>query len=427
MKKENTYKAVAEFAPQESVLVSWPPDVESCRGENVETVMTEIVTALVGRVGVIIQCYYPEIEHAKEVLTKAGVPLDNIRFVKYESADLCPEEIGDLYVETTYPRDYGAEVVMDDAGNRAVIDFDNAYYTTAGCNHYTREATAIRSFGPWHAGLLGIDDTIFTRLISEGGDREFNGKGVMMTIEETEVDKRNPNLRRSEVEKEFKRIFNVEKVIWLPKSSFDDEDHFSGTIPGPDGKWDCYRASSANGHIDEMCRFVNEDTILLAEVSEEEAAHSELDRLNKERFDMAYEVVKNATTTDGKPFKIIRIPSPAPFYIDIDEGDLLHDIWMETKGEMGDGLPDGTPFPEGKMTVLPALSYCNFLITNGAVIGQKFYRQGLPEEVRIKDEQAKAALQQSFPDREIIQINTIPLNLLGGGIHCGSRQVPKGR
>jgi len=424
-KRKHDYKAVAEFAPQDSVIVSWPPDVESIRGENVETVMTKLVETLLPHVGVIVQCYYPTIEHAKQVLTAAGVDVSKIRFVKYESEDLNSEEIGDLYVETTYPRDYGAEVVMDDEGKRAVVDFDNAYYCTAGSNRYAREATAIQSFGRWHANLEGINDIIFTRLISEGGDREFNGNGLMMCIEETEVNKRNPNLRRTEVEKEFKRIFNVEKVIMLPQCSFDDEDHFSGVIPGPDGAWNAYRSSSANGHVDEMCRFVNEDTVLLAEVSDEEAAHSELDRINKTRFDAALEVLNNSTTVNGKSFNIIRIPVAAPQYFDIEEGDLLYDIWMDTKGQMDNGLPDGTPFPSGKMTVLPAMSYCNFLITNGAVIGQKFWREGVSEEVRVKDEQAKAVLQKCFPDREIVQINTIPLNLLGGGIHCGTRQIPR--
>lgn len=426
-KQFHRYRAVAEFEPQESVLVSWPPDVESVRGQNVERVMTEIVSALVPHVNVIVQCYYPTIEHARAVLEEAGVDMDSLRFVKYESDDLLPDEMDDLYVETTYPRDYGAEVVMDEQGNRAVIDFDNAYYCTAGANRYTREATAIQGFGRWHAGLAGIDDIIFTRLISEGGDREFNGRGLMMCVEDTEVNKRNPNLRAAEVEAEFKRLFNVEKVIMLPKPSFDDEDHFSGAIPGPSGAWDAFRSSSANGHIDEMCRFVSEDTVLLAHVTEEEAAQSELDRINKERLDAAHEVLKNATTVDGKPLNIVLMPVAHPFYFTIDEDDLLHSIWMETKGEMGGGLPDGTPFPTGEMTVLPAMSYCNFLITNGAVIAQKFWSEGVDESVRRKDEEALAILQRCFPDREVIQINTVPLNLLGGGIHCGTRQVPASR
>ena len=417
------YKAVAEFAPQESVLLSWPPDVESIRGENVENVTVEIVKALLPHVKVFVQCYYPSIEHAKSILEQAGIDTSQIEFVRYESDELDPEEIDDLYVETTYPRDYGAQIVMDDEGNRAVVDFNNAYYCTAGADCYTRDATAIRAFGRWQAHLNGIDNVIFTRLVSEGGDREFNGAGLMMCIEDTEVTKRNPNLRTSEVIKEFKRIFNVEKVIMLPKPTFDDEDHFSGVIPGPDGEWNAYRSSSANGHIDEMCRFASEDTVILAEVTEEEAAVSEMDRINKERLDAAYEVLSRETTVDGRPLKIVRMPVAKPVFFEIGEGDLLWDIWQETKADLGDKLLDGSPFPEERMMVLPAMSYCNFLITNGAVIAQKFWRKGLDEGIRKKDEQARRVLETCFPDREIIQINTIPLNLLGGGIHCGTHEV----
>lgn len=423
----HNYKAVAEFVPQDSVIVGWPPDVESAAGYNVEMVTVEMIRALLPRVGVICQCYYVDFDHAKKVLTENGIDVSKVRFVKYVSEDLIEEEIGDLYVEANFPRDYGAEVVMDEDGNRAHVDFDNAYYGTAGGDRYSREGTVMQSFGRWHSALEGIDEFIFSRLISEGGDREFNGNGVMMCTEETEVAKRNPNLRRSEVEKEFKRLFNVEKFIMLPKCTYDEDDHYSGAIPGPTGEYNAYRAGTANGHIDEMCRFASEDTILLGEVTEEEAANSELDRLNKERYDMAYEVLKTATTIDGRPFKIVRFPAATPYYIEIKNGDCVYDhVWMEYADDYPNGLPDGTPFPSGgSMLVVPAMSYANFLITNGAILTQKFYVEGIaPLDVKEKDAKMKEILQECFPDREIIEIETIPLNLLGGGLHCASRQVP---
>ena len=135
-------------------------------------------------------------------------------------------------------------------------------------------------------------------------------------------------------------------------------------------------------------------------------------------------MLRNETTADGKPLKIVRVPMAIPFYYEIDEGDYLHEVWQETALEMADGLPDGTPFPTGKMTVLPAMSYCNFLITNGLVVGQKFWKEGIDEAVRERDAEALEILKSCFPDREVVQINTIPLNLLGGGIHCGTRQIP---
>jgi agmatine deiminase len=74
--------------------------------------------------------------------------------------------------------------------------------------------------------------------------------------------------------------------------------------------------------------------------------------------------------------------------------------------------------------VLPALSYCNFLIANNVVVAQKYYEEGMPEIIREKDENALQVLQTAFPDHRIVQINTLSLNLYGGGIHCHTRNIP---
>ena len=42
-------------------------------------------------------------------------------------------------------------------------------------------------------------------------------------------------------------------------------------------------------HADEYCRFVDEDTVLLAEVTEEEAAEGPISAENKRRIDAAYD------------------------------------------------------------------------------------------------------------------------------------------
>lgn len=59
---------------------------------------------------------------------------------------------------------------------------------------------------------LGIFDVVNSDFVSEGGDREFNGKGILIAIEDTEVRKRNPGKTREEVEAEYKRIYNLEKL-----------------------------------------------------------------------------------------------------------------------------------------------------------------------------------------------------------------------
>jgi agmatine/peptidylarginine deiminase len=66
---------------------------------------------------------------------------------------------------------------------------------------------------------------------------------------------------------------------------------------------------------------------------------------------------------------------------------------------------------------LPA-TYANFLIINGAVL-LPFYRSD-------KDEVAKKALQEAFPDREIIGIDCRVLVKQHGSLHCVTMQYPEG-
>ena len=71
-----------------------------------------------------------------------------------------------------------------------------------------------------------------------------------------------------------------------------------------------------------------------------------------------------------------------------------------------------------------ALSYCNFLIINGLVLGQKYWKKGLPESIREKDMYAQQILEAVFPDRKVLMIHATALNILGGGIHCITKNIP---
>ncbi len=405
------FRTVGEFEKQESVLMAWSTVEFACKGYNMDNVSLEIVRNLYGNVKIFICCDNEEVkQRAINKIKMCGLDTDKIEFVIY----LTP---------IPYPRDFGAEVLVNDhTGELLLTNFNFNTYGMHTTDHPISKL--LKEFSEFHAELVGVDKIVSTELISEGGDREFNGRGVMMAIEDTEVNKRNPHLSKYEVEDEFKRVFNLNKIIWLPLPTFDDENMYSGKIPGPNGKGDAYRSASANGHVDEMCRFVNENTILLAHISEEEAKKSKLHNLNKDRLDKAYEVLKNEVNIDGKPFQIVKMPVPEPIYLTIRAGDFVYDMWQESKEDLKGKLFDGSPFPGEEMVVLPALSYCNFLITNNIVIAQKYYSEGLPLEVKKKDEEALNILKSVFPDRKIVAINTIALNLYGGGIHCNTRNIP---
>src|SRR5689334_13321922 len=82
--------------------------------------------------------------------------------------------------------------------------------------------------------------------VSEGGDREFNGKGVMIACEAVEL-QRNPHMTREKIENGFKTIFHLNKVIWMKEGVADDTQAFRGKLPGG-----IFSAPATGGHVDEV-------------------------------------------------------------------------------------------------------------------------------------------------------------------------------
>lgn len=426
---KSDYTAVAEFAPQESVLLNWPGFKYAYKDENVEydvmKVALDVIRELQPVVKVIIQARGYNHDEIKKTISEAGISLEGITISDYSSDILSMDKNERDAINFTYLRDSGAEVVMDTDGNRAAVTLDQASYNIGGATKLTKASAVQADIFRWHSKLIGINDYVFTRLVSEGGDREFNGAGVMLTTEDTEVNKRNSYLTKEEIEREYKKIFGLKKILWVPKGTFDDEDQYSGMVPDAKGNPYAYRTCAANTHMDEMARFTDTHTIVLAEVTDEEAAENELYRLNKERLDAAYQALKGATAADGKPIKIVRIPVPEHEYLEMDitshPDSQLAAFWKPYR-PMDDGSKN--PNDVGMTHWIPGVSYTNYLVTNGKVLMQKYYREGGSDICRKKDEKAKQVLQECFPDREIVQIDSLALNVLGGGIHCLTRNVP---
>jgi agmatine deiminase len=76
---------------------------------------------------------------------------------------------------------------------------------------------------------------------------------------------------------------------------------------------------------------------------------------------------------------------------------------------------------------VPATSYLNVVISNGVVLVAKYWREGLPEREREKDEYVHRTLQGLFPDRRVVQIDPMVINMTGGGMHCATLQQPRVR
>jgi len=133
-----------------------------------------------------------------------------------------------------------------------------------------------------------------------------------------------------------------------------------------------------DSHIDTLARFCDAETIAyVAPGNPEDEQYEALALMEKE--------LRTFRTLQGKSYRLIALPVADPV------------------------------FHEGSR--LPA-TYANFLIFNGAVLA--------PVYDAPKDELAIKALQQVFPDREIIPINCLPLIRQNGSLHCLTMQYPEG-
>lgn len=411
MSNDGTFRYAGEFEEQQAVILCWPRIAEPVKGMYTLKVFADIVKALRGHVDIYINCGYEGTsDSCRETLKREGIDADDVHITQYPDI-------------MNWSRDYGPDIIKDSEGNMRLVNFRFDMYGEGDEN--SEMSVLCAEFAPLMAKELGCTDVVSSRLITEGGDKEFNGAGVMMAIEDTEVTKRNADLTKEEVEEEYKRLFNLKKIIWLPLGVYDDESAMLGVLDYVDGT-PVYRSGSANGHIDEMCRFVDKNTVILAEVSEEEANRLESAKINKERLDAAYKVLEKETDAEGNPLKIIRIPMPEPYYVTTTPDDWTNQTWGKRFSDEEENLlDDGTPMPEGDIVMLPAMSYCNFLICNDVVLAQSYWKEGMPDAVKERDEEALSVLKEAFPGRKVIPIRAMDLNIRGGGIHCVTKNVQK--
>lgn len=195
-----------------------------------------------------------------------------------------------------------------------------------------------------------------SELVMEGGALEGNGCGLLLTTEQCLLNEtRNPDLSQHGVEAELARWLGVNDVLWLGQG-----------ISGDD----------TDGHIDNLARFVDEDTVLvLSEPDPRDPHHGPLAE-NVERL-------RAFRTRDGKALRVIELPEPEP---------LVH---------------------EGRR--LPA-SYCNFYIGNAAVL--------VPCYGGSRDGAALAEIGRWFPARRIVPIDSRVVVRGFGAWHCLTQQIP---
>jgi agmatine deiminase len=225
-------------------------------------------------------------------------------------------------------------------------------------------------------------------------------------------------MSKAAIEMEYQRLLGVKKVIWLKNGLLEDSHTFLGPLNTINNS-KAYTVVTTNGHVDEFARFVNDSTILLASVDSADLKDP-IARENHKRMEENYKILLESTDQDGEPFNIIRMPLPESILTTMGPGDYVYE-YIKTLDYI-----DGSEFPSGDtINVIAAASYLNFIITSEVIIGQKYWRKGMPEEIKTRDEETKAQLASVFPNRKVVMIDALAVNLGGGGLHCISMHQPR--
>jgi agmatine deiminase len=337
------YRMPPEWALHQATWISWPHKEASWPGkfEPVPGVMAQAVKALASsehvRINVVDEAMAADVNAR---LQAAGVPQNGYTLHRFPTND-------------AWCRDHGAIFVTRHQGSTQELAATKWGYNAWG-----------GKYGPWDldeqiprqmARELGVP--LFEGgMILEGGSIDVNGEGVLLTTEQCLLNpNRNPELTREDIEARLKAFLGVQKILWLGEGIVGDD---------------------TDGHVDDITRFVNANTILTA--VEEDPADENYGLLqdNLKRL-------KSMTDLEGKPFTIVELPMPGP-------------VAYEDQR-------------------LPA-SYANFYIGNKVVL--------LPTYRHANDARAQEILQRLFPNRQVVPVDSWDLIWGLGSFHCLTQQVP---
>lgn len=194
-------------------------------------------------------------------------------------------------------------------------------------------------------------------IVMEGGSVDFNGKGTVITTTSCLLNKnRNPLLSQSQIEKFLIDYYGVEQILWLGEG-----------IEGDD----------TDGHIDDLTRFINEDTVVTV------VEHSKSDANYKPLQDNL-KALSKFRLQNGKQLNIIELPMPEPMH---------HE---------NQRLP---------------VSYANFYMANAGIM--------LPVFGCRNDEKAVSILEDQIKDRPVVPLDSIEIIWGLGSWHCLSQQEPE--
>jgi agmatine deiminase len=256
----------AEWEPHEATWIAWPHNHEDWPGRfaPIPWVYAEIVKKLskVERVRILVA--NPETERkARRHLTKVGANLPAVEFYHYPT-------------DRVWTRDYAPVFVKNDAGDRAIIDWQ--FNGWSKYDNYEQD-NAI----PQHLAKRLEVPVWSPEVVMEGGAIDVNGQGLLLATEEcllSPIQARNPHLSKEQVEQALSDALGIDRVLWLRNGIVGDDTH---------------------GHVDDLARFVDPDTVVIATEDDPTDENHKI-------------LCENESLLARYPVRSVRLPMPDPLY-----------------------------------------------------------------------------------------------------------------
>jgi agmatine deiminase len=344
--KSAGFRMPAEWELHEATWLAWPHEKTDWPGKfsPVRWIYGEIVRHLsrVEKVRILIGDAEEE-EQARRVLRKSNAHLAAVEFFRYPTdrswtRDFCP-----IFVRTQ-----SDQLQMLNWKFNGWAKYSNSQHDDAVTLSLAEDLN-IPAVTPSWGGK---------QVVLEGGSIDVSGNGCILTTEEcllSGIQARNPELSRADLEQIFSLYLGAGKTLWLRNGIAGDDTH---------------------GHIDDLARFTDGQTIVIAR--EEDASD-----VNFEPLVENLALLRQMTDTKGQNFRVVPLPMPAPVVFD------------------GQRLP---------------ASYANFYIANRTVL--------VPTFNDPKDRVALNILAELFPNRTVVGIACTDLVLGLGTLHCMTQQQP---
>ena len=275
--------------------------------------------------------------------------------------------------EDAWARDTGATFVVNDQGGRRGIQWEfNAWggQYDGLYSHFEHD----REVPERICNFLGDSFYNARPFVLEGGSIHVDGEGTVLTTEMCLLSPgRNPELSKEDIEGYLAEYLNVEKVIWIKDGIDPDE---------------------TNGHIDDVACFVAPGEVACIWTEDK-------DNPFYQAAQDAYRTLSQATDAKGRRLKVHKLC-------------LTREPCRLEGAETIDAVEGTVPRENGEVSIA---SYMNFLIVNGGVI--------LPQYGDENDALAVRQVQEMFPDREVVGVQTREVAFGGGNIHCITQQQPR--